>query len=534
MGLRRRPRSRSARSPGRAELGPASQSSRSTWSSAAAVDQASRSPYTAVNVRTLRGVKCSRSPRISLNAHLRLWVCRRPWGIFFTDGKMFDAMDSRTWIVRGGRVIDPAAGVDQIGDVLVEDGRVTAIGGGEAPAEATVVDATGCLVLPGLIDVHVHLRDPGQPWKETMATGTAAAAAGGFTTLFCMPNTEPALDTPPALRDLDVAIAREGRVRVHPIAAITRARAGAEAVDFGPLVDAGAVGFSDDGETTADSAIMRRALAASSRLDRPVMVHCEDAALAGGAMHEGAVSRRLGIAGIPAEAEEIVIARDLALARLTGGWLHVCHVSTGRGADLIGAAKREGVRVTAEVTPHHLLMDDEWVAGQRRLLNVEEPAGTDRAPADPNTKVNPPLRTAADTRRLLAALGDGTIDLVATDHAPHAAAEKRDVPFARAAFGLSGLEFALPLMLALVRAGHLSLSTMVSKMSWVPARLWGLPGGTLAVGAPADLTVVDPEARWSVAPERLATKSANTPLLGMTLRGRVRLTLVGGEERHHA
>lgn len=441
---------------------------------------------------------------------------------------------SPSWLIRGGRVVDPASGVDGVADVLVRDGRVAAVGEVGSTSGARVVEAAGLTVCPGLIDVHVHLREPGQAWKETIATGTAAAAAGGFTTIFCMPNTDPALDAAPILRELMGRIGREGAVRVHPIAAISEGRRGERAVDFAALVAAGAVGFSDDGETTADSALMRQALAVGARLNRPVMVHCEDRFLARGAMHEGDVCRSLGLAGIPAEAEEIVIARDLALARLTGGWLHVCHVSIGRGAELIRRAKAEGVRVTAEVMPHHLTMDDGWVAGSRRLLNVDEPAGDEAVAADPDTKVNPPLRPAADTRALLAALRDGTIDLIATDHAPHAAAEKGGRPFAEAAFGLSGLEFALPLMLGLVRAGRLTLPELVAAASWRPAALWNLAGGSLAVGARADLIVFDPDERWTVRAEELRTKSANTPLVGMTLRGRVRLTLVGGEERHHA
>ncbi|MBA3414828.1 MAG: dihydroorotase, partial [Chloroflexia bacterium] len=394
--------------------------------------------------------------------------------------------------------------------------------------------AAGLVVAPGLIDVHVHLREPGLTHKETIETGTAAAAAGGFTTVFCMPNTVPPLDTPEIIRALRLEIERRALVRVHPIAAITRGRLGRETVDFVALAREGVVGFSDDGDTTADSALMRQALAASCRLGLPIMVHCEDKALASGAMHEVAVSEALGLAGIPAEAEEVVIGRDIALARLTRGWLHVCHVSIGRGAELIRRAKREGVRVTAEVMPHHLTMTDEWVAGNRRLVNVDEPDGPMAAVADPDTKVNPPLRPETDTRALLAALKDGTFDLVATDHAPHAAREKREVSFAEAAFGLNGSEFALPLMLALVRAGHLSLMELVRLMSAAPARLWNLGRGTLAPGAPADVVVFDPDERWTPTVELLRTKSANTPLLGMELRGRVRMTLVGGEERFGA
>lgn len=440
-------------------------------------------------------------------------------------------MAERTILLRGGRVVDPASGIDGPADVLVCGSVVAAVGAVDAPVTARVVDAEGLIVAPGLIDVHVHLREPGFEAKETLETGTAAAAAGGFTTVFCMPNTRPALDSVETVRWLNDEIDRRALVRVRPIAAITTERSGESAVDFDALANVGVVGFSDDGDTTANSAIMRAALEASVRLGLPVMVHCEDKALAHGAMHEGDVSRALGFPGIPAAAEEIVIARDIMLARLTGGWLHVCHVSTGRGADLVRQAKAEGVRVTAEVMPHHLTMTDEWVAGSRRLVNVDEPDGAPGRPGDPDTKVNPPLRPEADAVALLAALKDGTFDLVSTDHAPHAAPEKHGTPFERAAFGLSGSEFALPTMLALVRTGHITLRDVVERLSAVPARLWGLDGGTLAPGSPADIVLFDPDERWIATPEALHTKSPNTPLLGMELRGRVRMTLVGGEER---
>jgi dihydroorotase len=251
-------------------------------------------------------------------------------------------------------------------------------------------------------------------------------------------------------------------------------------------------------------------------------------------MHEGETSRRLGLQAIPAAAEEIIIARDMALAAVTGGWLHVCHVSTGVGADLIGAAKRQGVRVTAEAMPHHLTMTDDWVAGCRTMVNVEEPAGDVTMVADPDTKVNPPLRTITDSRRLLKGLKQGTIDLVATDHAPHARPEKQGRSFSRAAFGLAGSEFALPLMLSLVRAGEMTLSNVVSYLSVIPARLWGLGSGTVRPGAPADIVVFDPNESWCVEPERLVSRAANTPLVEMELRGRVQMTIVGGDERHRA
>ncbi|HEU5431042.1 MAG TPA: dihydroorotase [Thermomicrobiales bacterium] len=434
-------------------------------------------------------------------------------------------------LIRGGRVVDPASGIDGRADVLVDDGVITAVGRIERPAARTI-DAAGLVVAPGLIDVHTHLREPGFTDKETIATGSQAAAAGGFTTVFCMPNTNPALDSVATLRELDAIIRREAAARVHPIAAITIGRQGEEAVDFEALAAAGAVGFSDDGDSTADSGIMRAALESTRRHGRPVMTHCEDRNLTGGAMHEGDISRILGIAGIPPEAEEIVIARDLALARLTGGWLHLCHVSIGTGVDLLRRFKAAGTRATGEAMPHHLVMTDAWVAGSRRMVNVEEPEGAPGAPGDPQTKVNPPLRPEADAAALLAGVRDGTIDLVATDHAPHAAPEKAGAPFERAAFGMIGSELALPTMLALVRAGQLSLAKTIDLLSAAPARLWKLSTGRLTPGAAADIVLFDPEERWTVSRDTLRSKSVNTPLLGMTLQGKVKRTFVAGEERY--
>ena len=445
-------------------------------------------------------------------------------------------MSGRDWWIRDGHVVDPQAGIDRITDVLIRDGRIVQVDDVIQPADAEgsrEIDATGKLVTPAWIDIHVHLRQPGFPEKETIATGTAAAAAGGFATIACMPNTNPPLDSPATLQQLKMGIDEEGVVRVLPIATITQGRTGAAPVDFDALAQAGSVGFSDDGDTTADSAIMRRALEASVHLDRPVMVHCEDKALASGAMHEGEVSRRLGFPGIPAAAEEIIIARDLMLAELTGGWLHICHVSTGRGAAMIAEAKERGVRVTAEVMPHHLVMSDEWVAGERELHNTGETPGISVEPGDPNTKVNPPLRPVADTVALLTAVQEGVFDCFATDHAPHATPEKTGSAYEDAAFGLSGLEFAFPATYALVRAGHLTLSELVRLWTIEPARILRIERGTLAPGSVADVSIFDPDGEWTVTPERLRTKGANTPLLGMTLRGRAILTLVDGEERHH-
>jgi dihydroorotase len=442
---------------------------------------------------------------------------------------------TRSFLVRGGHVVDPSTSIDRVADIRVMDGVISAVGTLDPEPGERIVDADGLVVAPGLIDVHVHLREPGQEWKETIETGTAAAAAGGFTTVFCMPNTDPALDTVVALEELNRRTARGAMVTVHPIATISEGRRGTRPADYDALAAAGAVGFSDDGDSTQSSAVMRQALDASRRLGVPVMVHCEDASLTGGSMHEGDISQELGVPAIAAAAEELVIGRDLALVALTGGWLHVCHVTTGAGADIIATAKRQGVSVTAEVMPHHLTMTDQWVAGSRVLENVDDPSGNDGKQADPDTKVNPPLRTPDDSRRLLHALEHGTIDIVATDHAPHARIEKQGTSsFLSAAFGLIGSELALPTMLGLVRAGKMTLSDVVNYLSVSPAKLWRLRSGTLRPGSPADIVMFDPSARWKVEPDALASRSSNTPLLRMELSGQVSMTLVGGDERHRA
>ncbi|MEJ7839049.1 MAG: dihydroorotase, partial [Thermomicrobiales bacterium] len=411
-------------------------------------------------------------------------------------------MTGSNWLISNGRIIDPSNDIDRIADLKIVDGVVAEIGTG-LEGSGDVFDATGMIVTPGWIDVHVHLRVPGYEQKETIASGTAAAAAGGFTAVACMPNTKPALDSSVVLHDLADTVDREGLVRVFPIASITQGRTGQEAVDFDAVIAAGAIGWSDDGDTTADSLIMRHALEASKRLNRPVIVHCEDKAIAHGSMHEGDVSHRLGLSGIPAAAEEIIIARDLMLAELTGGWLHVCHVSTGRGAELIAEAKKRGVRVTAEVMPHHLAMSDEWVGGSRSLHNTVEPDVSVAKPGSPNTKVNPPLRPIADTIALLDALKAGVFDCLGTDHAPHEAATKQDTDFEHAAMGLSGSEFAFPLTWALVRAGHLTERELIRLWTTAPATILRKILGTLTLGTSADVSVFDPERTWTVSSSTL-------------------------------
>ena len=444
-------------------------------------------------------------------------------------------MADASWLIRLGRIVDPHSGADYVADLRITKGVISEISEPNERLTARreqVFEAEGLIVSPGLIDAHVHLRVPGQDHKETMATGTAAAAAGGFTAIATMPNTVPAIDRVEVVRELLAEARANGSVRVYPIATISKGRLGDEPVDFEGLAIAGAIGFSDDGDTTTSSAVMRHALTASAENLRPIMVHCEDKAIADGSMHEGRVSLQLGLKGIPAEAEEIIIARDIMLARLTGGWLHVLHVSTGAGADLVLAGKASGVHVTAEVMPHHLTMTDAWVAGDGTLLHTDYPPGRrDVAVPDALAKVNPPLRTPADTSSLLAHLQRGTFDIIATDHAPHADDEKAR-PFVDAPMGMSGLELALPTMLGLVRAGHITMYDLIRRLSTVPAALFGMTGGSLRPGSPADVTVIDPNREWTVSRDRLRTKSPNTPMLGMTVRGRAVLTLVDGTERH--
>lgn len=437
---------------------------------------------------------------------------------------------SNTILIRGGRVIDPVQGIDGEFDVVLADGKVSAIDSDLSSWSADrVIDATGKIVTPGLIDVHVHFRDPGFTEKETLETGARSAATAGFTTVCCMPNTDPALDTPERIRDV-VQRSRGLPTRIHPIGTISTGRAGSELADLKGMAEAGAIGFSDDGDSTKSSAVMRKALELTRELNLPIMVHCEDWTLIqGGAINEGPVSRELGLPGLTAACEEIIIGRDIELARLTGGWLHVLHVTTERGRDLVRQAVREGLRVTAEVMPHHLLMTDEWVAGRRRFVGAE--TVFEGPSPDPNAKVNPPLRSAKDARALLAGVLDGTFEILATDHAPHAPADKPD-DLRKAASGMIGLEVAIPSLLELVRQGVLPLTTMIERLTAAPARIFNLDGGALKPGMVGDVTIIDPNSEWTVSESTIASKSKNTPLLGMTVQGRSVTTILNGEVVH--
>ncbi len=418
---------------------------------------------------------------------------------------------ARRLLVRGGRLIDPAAGHDGTADLLLEDGVVREVGAKIGARGAEVIDAGGLWVLPGLIDLHVHLREPGYEYKETVLTGSRAAAAGGFTAVACMPNTSPPNDSAAVTRTILERADEAGLVRVFPVGCITQGQRGERIAEYGDLVAAGCRAVSDDGRPVASAAVMRRALEYSRHFGIPVIAHCEDLDLAaGGVMHEGEVSTRLGLRGIPGAAEEAMVARDIVLARLTGARLHLAHLSTAASVALVAAAKAEGLAVTAEATPHHLTLTDEAVAGY-----------------DTATKVNPPLRTARDVEALRRGLAEGVIDAIATDHAPHALTDK-EVEYDAAAFGLVGLETALALALGVVRDGGVSVHRAIEALTWAPARILGVPGGRLAPGDAADVALVDPDEEWTVDPERFHSKGRNTPYRGRVLRGRVRATIVAG------
>jgi dihydroorotase len=416
-------------------------------------------------------------------------------------------------IIKGGRIIDPANGIDELGNILIADGLIKSVGKETSlTPNAEVIDAKGKVVCPGFIDLHCHLRQPGYEQKETIATGTKAAARGGFTTVCCMPNTNPALDNLPLVEYVKSVAEKEGLIRVLPIGCITRGRKGEDLADMTEMAGAGVIGFSDDGNYVKNPHLMRRAMEYSLPLGLPIIEHCEDPDLAmDGQMNEGIIATRLGLCGIPAAAEEVAIARDIILAELTGARLHIAHVSTRGSVELIRQAKKRGIKVTAEVTPHHLTMTEERVLGYNT-----------------NAKVNPPLRTQADIEALIEGLKDGTIDVIATDHAPHTVNDKL-CEFGMAASGISGLETALGSLMGLVHADKITLPLLIAKLTSEPAKILGGKFGALAVGSPADVTIFDPDAEWTVDVEKFASKGRNTPLNGEKLKGRVMATVYGGK-----
>jgi dihydroorotase len=416
-------------------------------------------------------------------------------------------------LIRNGRVLDPGSGTDGVQDVLLLDGRVVRLGVGlAAPEGIDVVDATGQIVCPGFIDMHTHLREPGQEYKETIASGTRAAAAGGFTAVCCMANTLPVNDNR-AVTEYILARAKVGGVvRVYPIGAVTKNLDGRDLSEMAELAEAGCVAFSDDGRCVTNAQLYRRAMEYALPFGLPIISHAEDPHLAAaGVMHEGLVATELGLAGQSSATEEVMVARDLLLAELTSAHVHIAHISTAGSVRLVREARARGVRVTAEATPHHLVLSDEAVRSW-----------------DPNTRMAPPLRGKRDVEALREGLADGTIDAIATDHAPHETSEKEG-EFASAANGVVGLETAVPLLLdRLVAPGHLDLTTLVARLTTGPAGLLGLPGGRLAPGAPADVTILDLERPWTVDPAAFASRSRNTPFAGLTGRGAPVMTIVGG------
>jgi dihydroorotase len=416
-------------------------------------------------------------------------------------------------LIRGGRVIDPSRDIDKTADLMIKDGKILWLGEGAPPeGNYAVFNASGLIVCPGFVDLHCHLRQPGDEDKETIATGSLAAARGGFTTICCMPNTSPPLDSEAMINYVRTVAAREAAVRVLPIGCVTVGRKGEELADMNELEMAGAIAYSDDGAPVARSELMRRALEYSRDFNRPVIDHCEELSLtSGGQVDEGIVSLETGLRGMPAAAEEVMVKRDIELARETGGHVHIAHVSTTGSVELIREAKEQGVPVTAEVTPHHLTLTGEDVMKYGALA-----------------KVKPPLRTKQDNIALLRALNDGVIDIVATDHAPHTASDK-DVEFTQAAFGISGFETALGSLVGLIFRSDLTLNNMIAALTYGPAQVLGYEKlGTLEEGAPADICVFDLHQEWVVDTSQFASKGKNTPLAGQTLRGKVMATFYAG------
>jgi dihydroorotase len=420
-------------------------------------------------------------------------------------------------LIQNGRVIDPSQDMDRVTNLLIEGGRIAAYDVA-ADGDARVIDATGHVVAPGLIDMHVHLREPGMEEDETIETGTAAAVAGGFTSIVCMPNTVPPIDSQAAVEFVRRQAERAGHCNVFVVACVSKNREGRELAELGQLVQAGAVGFSDDGSPVFDADLMRRALEYCLMFDKPVLNHAEVLELTrGGVMHEGLVSLVLGLPGLPAEAEDVMTSRDIALAEATGGRIHMLHVSTAGSVELVRRAKGRGVRVTSEVCTHHVTLTDECLRS-----------------FDSRFKMKPPLRGRRHVDACIAGLVDGTIDAIVTDHAPHSA-EKKMRELDQAPFGVIGLETALGVVVThLIRPGHLDWKTALAKLTINPARILGLSKGTLAIGADADVTVIDPDVKWRVDPRQFRSKSTNSPFLGHELHGRATCVLVGGEvKRQH-
>jgi dihydroorotase len=424
--------------------------------------------------------------------------------------------------ISNGRIIDPSQGIDQVTDLWVAGDKVLHLGPRPDLRADRTIDATGKIVSPGLIDMHVHLREPGREEDETIATGTAAALAGGVTSVACMPNTEPPIDSQASAEFIILQAKRAGNANVFPVGAITKGRKGAELAEIGGLVDGGAVAFTDDGSPVVSSEIMRRAMEYCKMFDRAVLSHSEDLELTKGAvMNEGFESMRLGLRGYPAVAEEVMVYREIALAELTGARVHILHVSTAGSVELIRRGKARGVRVTGEACPHHLTLTD------RSLRNF-----------DSNYKMSPPLRTEVDVQALIAGLRDGALEVLATDHAPHAP-EKKMRELDQAPNGIIGLETFLPICIkALIEPGHLSWPQLIEKMTFNPARVLGIERGTLRPGAVADVTVIDPQAEWTIDPAAFRSKSRNSPFAGWKVRGRADTVLVGGvvkfERAQHA
>ena len=432
---------------------------------------------------------------------------------------MTDTRDIRPVLLRGGRVIDPSQDIDRTASVLLTGGLITEVGDRITPPDDTVIlDCAGAIIAPGFVDVHCHLREPGREDVETIATGARAAAAGGFTAVCAMPNTEPVTDNQAAVGFIVRQAQRAGGARVYPIGAISVGQRGEALAEFGEMVGAGAVAVSDDGKPVVSAHLMRTALEYARTFGIPVVDHCEEPTLArGGAMNEGIVSARLGLKGIPSEAEEIMVIRDILLARRTGGHVHIAHASTRGSVELIRWGKERGIRVTAEVCPHHLSLTEDAVEGYNT-----------------NAKMNPPLRTADDVAAMQEAVRDGTIDCICTDHAPHHYDEK-EREFADAPNGIVGLETAFGVVTtSLVASGILDYPTLIDRMSCAPARIFGLPGGSLRPGGVADVTVIDPERRWIVDPSAFLSKGRNTPYAGRELQGAARFTIVGGRLIHRA